>query len=351
MAAWRDFAIEAGMQLFKASGAHRLAAPFTSGLGAILMFHRVRPDPGEAFAPNAGLEITPEFLDALLTYVAARGYDILSLDAALDALRGPATRRRPFVVLTFDDGFRDLIEHALPVLERHRAPFVAYITTGFADHDARLWWLEMEAAVRGLSRVDITVDGRRIVRSCASDEEKRDVFSDIYWAIRGGGEAQLRDVATALAAEAGVDSRALTVDACLDWAGVATLAGHELATIGAHSVTHPRLAKLDEAEARREMAESRERISRETGAAVSHFCYPVGDPTSAGAREFTLAAELGFASAVTTRPGMIFGEHRDHLHALPRLSVNGKHQSLAAFDILLSGAPFALMNRGRRVAA
>jgi len=54
---------------------------------------------------------------------------------------------------------------------------------------------------------------------------------------------------------------------------------------------------------------------------------------------------------VTTRPGMIFGEHRDHLHALPRLSVNGKHQSLAAFDILLSGAPFALMNRGRRVAA
>jgi len=73
--------------------------------------------------------------------------------------------------------------------------------------------------------------------------------------------------------------------------------------------------------------------------------------TSAGPREFALARELGFASAVTTRPGVIFPEHRDHLHALPRLSVNGRYQTLDAFDILLSGAPFALMNGGRRVLA
>jgi len=48
---------------------------------------------------------------------------------------------------------------------------------------------------------------------------------------------------------------------------------------------------------------------------------------------------------------MIFAEHAHHLHALPRLSVNGRHQSLEEFDILLSGAPFALMNRGRKVLA
>ena len=60
---------------------------------------------------------------------------------------------------------------------------------------------------------------------------------------------------------------------------------------------------------------------------------------------------LGFESAVTTRPGMIFPAHRERLSALPRLSVNGRYQSVAALDILLSGAPFALMNGGRRVAA
>ncbi|WP_281928254.1 polysaccharide deacetylase family protein [Methylocystis iwaonis] len=351
MASWRELAIEAGMQLFKASGAHRLAAPFTSGLGAILMFHRVRPERGEAFAPNAGLEITPQFLDATLTHLAARGYDILSLDAALDVLRAHAAPKHPFVVLTFDDGYRDLVEHALPVLERHRAPFTAYVTSGFADQTARLWWLEMEEALRRQSRVDTVVEGRRIARNCATAQEKRDAFGDIYWAIRDGGEAQLLDVVARLAAAAGLDSHALTAETCLDWSGIAALARHELATIGAHSVTHARLAKLDAADARREMGESRDAIAHHTGIAPKHFCYPVGDPTSAGAREFALAAELGFDSAVTTRPGMIFPEHRDYLHALPRLSVNGKHQSLAALDILLSGAPFAVMNRGRRVTA
>jgi peptidoglycan/xylan/chitin deacetylase (PgdA/CDA1 family) len=351
MATWRERAIVAGMHLFQASGAHRLAAPLTRGLGAILMFHRVRPDRGEAFAPNAGLEITPAFLDSLLAHLRAQGYDILALDSALDLLRAQERPSRPFVALTFDDGYRDLFDHALPILERHRAPFTAYVAAGFADRRARLWWLEMEQAVRRLPRVDVTVGGRRIARDCATGAEKTAAFSDVYWAIRHGDEAQLLDVVAELAAKAGIDSRALTRDACLGWDEIATLARHELATIGAHSVTHPRLAKLDADEARREMAESRDRIAQAAGAAPRHFCYPVGDPTSAGRREFALAAELGFASAVTTRPGMIFHEHRDHLHSLPRLSVNGKHQSLAALDVLLSGAPFALMNRGRRVAA
>jgi hypothetical protein len=54
---------------------------------------------------------------------------------------------------------------------------------------------------------------------------------------------------------------------------------------------------------------------------------------------------------VTTRPGMIFSGHRDHLTALPRVSVNGNWQDIGYFEVLLSGAPFALWNRGRRVNA
>jgi peptidoglycan/xylan/chitin deacetylase (PgdA/CDA1 family) len=195
MPRWRELAIDAGMRLFQASGAHRLAAPFTAGLGAILMFHRVRPDAGDAFAPNAGLEITPPFLDALLAHLTRRGYALVSLDAALDMLRAGAAPTRPFAVLTFDDGYRDLVDHALPILERHSAPFTAYVTSDFAQGGGRLWWLEMEAAVRALSRVDIVIDGRRIARDCATAEEKRAAFADIYWAARDGDEAQLLAVA------------------------------------------------------------------------------------------------------------------------------------------------------------
>jgi peptidoglycan/xylan/chitin deacetylase (PgdA/CDA1 family) len=351
MATWRDLAIDAGMELFRASGAHRLAEPFTRGAGAILMFHRVRPRLEQSFEPNRGLEISARFLDQLLRHLRQRGHDILSLDEALAALRSGEARARPFAVLTFDDGYRDLVEHALPVLERHRAPFTAYVTAGFAEGAARLWWVELEEAIRRLNHIDVIAGGRRFARSCATPREKSDAFADLYWLLREGGEEELLRVAQELCAQAGVEPRRLTSRLCLDWRGLETLARHELATIGAHSLTHPRLAKLDIAAAMHEMWDSRAAIQRELNVDARHFCYPVGDPSSAGTREFDLAAELKFDSAVTTRPGMIFPEHRHHPHALPRLSVNGRHQSLDALDILLTGAPFALMNRGRKVLA
>jgi peptidoglycan/xylan/chitin deacetylase (PgdA/CDA1 family) len=109
------------------------------------------------------------------------------------------------------------------------------------------------------------------------------------------------------------------------------------------------LAKWPIEVAREEMSRSKQRIEERLGRPVRHFAYPVGDPTSAGRREFALARELGFASAVTTRPGMIFAAHKNHLTALPRVSVNGNWQDIGYFEVLLSGAPFALWNRGRRL--
>jgi peptidoglycan/xylan/chitin deacetylase (PgdA/CDA1 family) len=109
------------------------------------------------------------------------------------------------------------------------------------------------------------------------------------------------------------------------------------------------LAKHGEARVRREIGEGRARIEREIGRPVRHLSYPVGDPTSAGMREFAIARETGFDTAVTTRPGHLFPGHADHLHALPRVSVNGLHQSRAALSALLSGVPFLAWNRGRRL--
>ena len=351
MPTWREMAINAGMGLFRASRAHRLAEPYTRGLGAILMFHRVQPGLERGFEPNRGLEISIDFFDALLEHLRQKGHRILSLDDALGELQGGGEERAPFVVLTFDDGYRDLIEHVLPVLERHRAPMTAYVTSGFAESSARVWWVELEEFIRRLDRIDVIALGRRLEAPCGDAREKERAFRDLYWLLRDGSEEEVLRVSLSLCAKAGVEPLPLTSSLCLDWRELAQLARHELVTIGAHSATHARLAKLDAGACAREMADSRAAIAREIGVDARHFCYPVGDATSAGKREFHLARDLGFASAVTTRPGMIFAEHRDHLRALPRLSINGRHQTLDEVDILLTGAPFALMNRGRKVIA
>ena len=99
------------------------------------------------------------------------------------------------------------------------------------------------------------------------------------------------------------------------------------------------------------MAGSKAALEARLGIPVRHFAYPVGDPSSAGPREFELAREIGFETAVTTRPGMLFDDHAERLTELPRISVNGRWQSAEALEILLTGAPFWLWNRGRRLAA
>jgi peptidoglycan/xylan/chitin deacetylase (PgdA/CDA1 family) len=350
----KSLLIASGFSLFKLTRLHQLAAPFTRGLGAILMFHRVRPATGEDFAPNRLLEITPEFFDAVLTRLNALGFAIISLDEALMRLdqgrRPDKSLEPPFAVLTFDDGTKDTRDFALPILERHQAPFTAYVTTGFADRSARLWWVELEEAIRRLPRIKLAIDAETMSLPTQTPGEKTAGFSALYRRLIALPEERMLDAIRKLMDAAGLNSAALLDDLCLDWAGIETLSRHPLCTIGVHTLTHARLAKHDADFVRRELSESRQQIEAHIGKEAKHLAYPVGDPGSAGPREFALAGELGFASAVTTRPGMIFPQHEAQRMKLPRLSINGNWQSLDMVEILLSGAPFALWNLAKKVA-
>ena len=131
----------------------------------------------------------------------------------------------------------------------------------------------------------------------------------------------------------------------MTWQELATLAADPLCTIGAHTVNHFMLAKVSERAVRSELINSREVIEAALGVKPQHLAYPVGDRTSAGPREFKIAAEVGYKTAVTTRPGAIFPGHADHLTALPRISLNGLYQKPKYVRALASGIPFRLMRR------
>jgi peptidoglycan/xylan/chitin deacetylase (PgdA/CDA1 family) len=137
----------------------------------------------------------------------------------------------------------------------------------------------------------------------------------------------------------------------MTWDELTAFAGDPLVTVGAHTVNHIMLAKATPEAVRREMQMSAAVIEAALGKRPQHFSYPVGDPTSAGPREFAIARELAFKTAVTTRPGVLFPEHADHLTALPRLSLNGEFQRFRYVQVLTSGAASALWNRFRRVDA
>src|SRR6059058_5089523 len=116
----------AGFAASSALRADRWLKPLAQGCGVILMFHHVRPWRERAFAPNRLLEITPAFLERTLRLVREMGFDLVGPDEVPTRLAGRGGER-PFALLTFDDGYRDNAEHALPVLRRHEAPATLFV--------------------------------------------------------------------------------------------------------------------------------------------------------------------------------------------------------------------------------
>jgi peptidoglycan/xylan/chitin deacetylase (PgdA/CDA1 family) len=261
-------------------------------------------------------------------------------------------RRRPTVALTFDDGYRDNLEYAWPILKRHQVPATIFIATAFAEGTGELWWVALERGIAALDRVSFMLDGVERSFPAGTPAEKDATFATVYWLLRNRArEDDLRRVARELAAEAGIEMPALCRELCMTPAEIAVLARDPLITIGAHTVSHPMLRKLDADAARAEMAIGADRLATLFGRRPAHLAFPVGCSEAAGPREFALAAELGFKAAVTTRPGVLFPEHAAHLTALPRIPLNGEFQRLRYLDVLLSGVPSALANRFRRVDA
>jgi peptidoglycan/xylan/chitin deacetylase (PgdA/CDA1 family) len=343
--------IRAGLEGLYRTGVHRLARPFVSGAGAILTFHRVRPASDAAFQPNRALEITPAFLDELLSSLGASDVDIVSMDEVHERLVSRRCGRR-FIALTFDDGYRDNRTYALPILKRHNVPFTTYVVPDFADGVGRMWWVTLENAVLHNDSLSIPVGGEPRVFDCATLGAKEATFATLYDYIRTlPSHAEVRTFVAQLAEIARVDQEEDCRALVMDWRELSAFAQHPLATIGAHTMSHPILTQLDPDGALAEMTDSAAAIAAKLGTRPEHFAYPVGQPYAAGPREFALARAAGFKTAVTTRAGVLFSDHADHLVALPRISVNGAFQSLHYIDVLLSGAPTAFRNGFRRVDA
>lgn len=344
----RYSSVRFALRMMHGVGFHKVGGRWSRGLGVILTLHHVRPATDEAFAPSGILEITPEFLDEVIVHLKTEGYEIVRMSDVPERIK-QADGSRPFVALTFDDGYRDNAEYALPILRKHDAPCTVYVARGFAEHTANMWWRDLEAIIRREPEVRCRIEHAAYDLPTYTPLQKNRAYLALYWHLRDLDEQPLRRAIEDLKATYPVDSEASVATLCMDWHELTAFAADPLVTIGAHTLTHPKLAGCSVEDARREMEESRVIIEEKIGIRPRHIAYPFGDISSAGPREFAIAREAGFDTGVTTRPGMIFPEHAGHLTALPRLSLNGYFQNIPEVSVLLSGLPFASMRLGRRL--
>jgi peptidoglycan/xylan/chitin deacetylase (PgdA/CDA1 family) len=346
----RNTVIRAGLEALYFSGAHVLLRPIFSGVGAIFMLHHVRPQRDGAFQPNRHLEITPDFLRAMLAHLHARGIDIVTMDEVHQRLIERNFKRR-FACFTLDDGYRDNRDHALPVMREYDAPFTVYVASDFAAGSGKLWWIALEMAVARADAIDVTMGGVATRLDTSTAQARQTTFDRLHDWLRTLSEHDLQREITSLCERHGVDQAAICRDRCMSWEELKAFSADPLVTIGAHSITHCNLAQQSETTAREELTLSRARIEDALQRPTIHLAYPYGDKPAAGPREFALARASGYKTAVTTRPGMVFPESAGHMTALPRVSLNGNYQDARILPVLTSGAATAMWNGFRRVDA
>ena len=324
------------------SGADSMIAPFTRGIGAIFLLHQVSAGKPGRFEPNRIRKVAPQFLELVIRQVRQWGFEIVSLDEAHFRLI-EGDYGKPFVCFTFDDGYRDNLEHAYPIFNQHRLPFAVYIPTDYADGRGDLWWLALEKVIGQVDALTLKMDGTLRRLRCSTPAEKDATFHAVYWWLRSIDEVDARSTVRELCDGIDFDADSLS-DLMMSWTEIRQLAADPLVTIGGHTRRHYALARLTLAEAYAEIEKSVRRIEQETGKPCRHFSYPYGDAASAGPREFALVKELGLRTGVTTRNGLIHPRHALELAALPRISLSGDYQKPRYVKVLLSGAPFALLN-------
>jgi peptidoglycan/xylan/chitin deacetylase (PgdA/CDA1 family) len=275
----------------------------------ILMYHRVleRPDP-----------VRPDDIDAR-TFSAqlralARFFRVLPLGDAIERLQDGTLPARA-VAITFDDGYADNCEQALPILARLGLPATFFVATGFLD-GGRMWNDTVIEAVRRWSGRTLAAPDLGVTEMPIASEAQRARAAGrilAQWKYLPADERRNRT--EALAERLGAS---LPTDLMMRSDQVRTLHRHGM-EIGGHTVTHPILAQLPDDVARAEIGQGKESLERLVGAPLRLFAYPNGrSRRDFDRRHVAMAREAGYVAAVSTRAAV--AHHTDGVFELPRLS-------------------------------
>ena len=263
---------------------------------SILIFHRVLDGPDPLF-PD---EVDRARFDRLMGLV-ARSFRVVTLGQALAALEQGRLAPRTLAI-TFDDGYADNAEIALPILQRHGLAATFFVATGFLD-GGRMFNDTVIEVVRRSPHTALELGDFGLGRlAVGTPGERRAAIEALIPKVKYLALAQREDALRRL--EQACGQPALPNDLMMRSSQVQQLhaAGME---IGGHTVRHPILAQTPDDEARREIAQGRNALAALVDAPIEVFAYPNGRPDrDYDQRHVQMVRELGFRGAVSTAPGV-----------------------------------------------
>lgn len=205
-------------------------------------------------------------------------FDVIGLSELERALSEAGSRRGRFAMVTFDDGYRDNFEDAFPILKSHGLPGVFFIATGFLDHAHPAWWDEVAWITNSTTARELRLSDRWDCSTLTLTAESRaDVIRQLLAVCYRLHDDDRTDFLNELAERCGTGraSEKLADSLWMNWDMIREMRSEGM-SIGAHTVTHPVLSRLNYEDQCRELNQSRMRLEQELNEPVTSLSYPVG---------------------------------------------------------------------------
>jgi len=306
-----------------ASRALRLAGDLHGPSAAILMYHSVLPDPSRQADSLGGIVHSESAFRAQMELL-AREYHPVSLDQTVKHIRDGEDFPKRSVVVTFDDGYADNFEVAMPILNQFAVPATFYVTVDCVENKRLPWPSRLRFAFRRTkqiswndSKTDSKTDSNSKSWNLSSPLNREEAFlaaCNSCCQLSGAAQEEFvrrieHELQTSLPAESG--------SLMMSYDQLQKLAGHGH-IVGSHTMTHPNMAQLKEDDAQRELAESKQQLESRLGASIKHFSYPCPALSPHWSeRTVEQSRALGYETAVTTNSGLT--RRGDRLLCLKRL--------------------------------
>ena len=214
--------------------------------------------------------------------------------------------RRPRVVVTFDDGYRDNLANALPIAESKGVPMTVFVTSGILGNHHGFWWDRLGTLLRSrpshVREIELPAGGRNVRIPLGSSGIRADLDS-VRRHLLPLRVTEIERALDALSEQWQVDSAPPPDAGTLVLEDLRQLAASDTARIGAHTVDHVRLRDRPVLEQQDTISGSKAELEQSIGRAVSHFAYPFGGRDDFDGRSVSAVRSATFDTACTTIPG------------------------------------------------
>jgi peptidoglycan/xylan/chitin deacetylase (PgdA/CDA1 family) len=266
------------------------------GNGAILTYHRVLPDSIICQDSILNIAVSTTNFRKQIEYL-KNNFSILPIHSFLRHINSESKQFK--LLITFDDGYKDNLDYAYPILKEFNVPAVIYVITKFINNKFYPWWIKLDYFIRNN-------------RSLKYKKKKFKLFKNIF--LHGDQLTIDKQLSFFIKKKNKINDQIF-----LNHKEVKHLSEQKLITIGSHSHSHYNFSKLKENQALNEFKISKSVLEKIIKKKIRHFSYPYGAYENINLEHTKILKKLGYLSAVT-----LIRKKIDHpnFFLLPRIFVN-----------------------------